>query len=346
MCIITSTSKGRVARARPRWLCALGLGALWLACAWPAAALTVVFGSGYQAAAATGQTPDIWAAMAARNPDIVVLAGDVPTAVPDPDALGAAYASLAARPSFGALRTQAPTYAVYGTHNFADPTLANAPLTRDTALALFRDFWDNPAYGLPETPGCFFRLREGPAEFFFLDTRYHRAVPRDPEEEAVLLGEAQMAWLQEGLRASTARYKVLVSAVPFGQRAWHMWGGVYHEPEREALFAFIDDQNIGGVFGLSGGSPRSERWDFRIGWGHRFHEFCTGPLAGPAIARDPERLPDGLEYHHAAPGVFGEVFFAAEPERNAPNITVRVVEAGTGVVHEHTYSASDLELPR
>jgi len=78
----------------------------------------------------------------------------------------------------------------------------------------------------------------------------------------------------------------------------------------------------------------------------RFAPLVEGRPAGPAIARDPEREPDSLEYHHAGQGVFGEVVFAPEPARNAPNITVRIIEAGAGVVHEQTYTASDLELPR
>jgi alkaline phosphatase D len=54
------------------------------------------------------------------------------------------------------------------------------------------------------------------AHFFVVDTRLYRD-RRDPLREGwKLLGDAQLAWLVDGLRGSDAAFKILVSTVPFG----------------------------------------------------------------------------------------------------------------------------------
>ena len=95
-----------------------------------------------------------------------------------------------------------------------------------------------------DTPGVFFRYEYGGVDFFVLDGRYHRDPNGSPDGPGkTMLGAAQLAWLEAGLRASRAPFKLLVSG-----SGWSMadgpqgdtWAAFRHE--RDALFDFIRDQ--------------------------------------------------------------------------------------------------------
>lgn len=114
------------------------------------------------------------------------------------------------------------------------------------------------------------------AEFFILDCRQYRSrsVQRDgggldprafilPTLELdsirkmhdpvrTMLGAEQLAWLQENLRTSTARWKFVLSSVPFTSlliMPYDRWDG--YAAERYELLRYIDEQRIDGVILLS-----------------------------------------------------------------------------------------------
>ena len=96
-----------------------------------------------------------------------------------------------------------------------------------------------------------------------------------------MLGAEQKRWLKDELRASRAPFKVLVSGGGFSksERGGDTWAVYTHE--RNELFDFIRDNEIAGVFGISGDShmgelncvPRSEHG------GYDFYDLCSSPLA-------------------------------------------------------------------
>mgnify|MGYP000010226078 CR=1 FL=1 len=104
------------------------------------------------------------------------------------------------------------------------------------------------------------------AEVFLLDTRlYDRdrfatdasdPIYQSPDHR--LLGPAQMAWLQSGLAASTGRWKVLANQVMMGHLSaleddpviFENWAG--YTAERDALYAYLDDNNITNTVVVTG----------------------------------------------------------------------------------------------
>lgn len=66
------------------------------------------------------------------------------------------------------------------------------------------------------------KISRGPlCDLFFLDLRSYRSAnntnrQKQPGPDTELLGEAQVTWLEQGLRASTARWKVICSDMPLG----------------------------------------------------------------------------------------------------------------------------------
>ena len=128
-------------------------------------------------------------------------------------------------------------------------------------LAHFRENWVNPGYGNEEKwPGCWFRLTIGDVEFFLLDCRIYRTNPF--ADQRTMLGPTQKAWLLEGLRKSSATFKVIVSSVAWAPGAkpgsHDTWDGF--EAEREEIFSVISQDCIEGVVLVSADRHRSDAW--------------------------------------------------------------------------------------
>jgi alkaline phosphatase D len=172
--------------------------------------------------------------------------------------------------------------AIWDDHDFAINDSDRTNPIREQSLALFKNYWANPSYGLPGTPGIFFKYVYGGVDFFFLDGRYNRDPASAPDVAGkTMLGAEQKAWLKDELRASRAPFKVLISGGGFSkaERGGDSWAVYTHE--RDEIFDFIRDRRVEGVFGISGDShmgelncvPRSEQGAYD------FYDFCSSPLA-------------------------------------------------------------------
>lgn len=185
--------------------------------------------------------------------------------------------------------------AIWDDHDFAiNDSDRNNPI-REQALAQFKNYWANPSYGLPSTPGIFFKYAYGGVDFFFLDGRYYRDPATAPDVAGkTMLGAEQKAWLKDELRASRAPFKVLVSGGGFSkaERPGDSWAAF--QTERNELFDFIRDHRIEGVFGISGDShmgelncvPRSEQGAYD------FYDMCSSPLANMPDSDFVDQMPE------------------------------------------------------
>ncbi len=176
-----------------------------------------------------------------------------------------------------------PQLAIWDDHDFG---LNNSDATnpaRDAALAAFRNYWANPSFGLPDSPGVFFRYAYGGVDFFMLDGRYNRNPNTDPDSPTkTMLGARQGEWLRQELLASRAPFKVLVCG-----SGWSFEDGPTGDTwaafltERDALFDFIRDRGIEGVFCLSGDTHFGELncipWSER--GGYDIYDLVSSPLA-------------------------------------------------------------------
>lgn len=105
-------------------------------------------------------------------------------------------------------------------------------------------------------------------ELFMLDMDSYVIKVKDDSLNATFLGEQQKLWLEEGLKNSTARWKIIGSqkmvagwyskGLPFNKKI--PGNGIFFDPssfdgyywERDSLLRFIDANNIDNVFVLSG----------------------------------------------------------------------------------------------
>jgi alkaline phosphatase D len=304
--------------------------------------LRVVYGYGYKHAENTMKPGrSVFMDMASRNADLVLFIGDFPyTRTGSKEEVREGNKKLRSVPGFRQLTASTPTYGIYDDHDFGPNDCDGTHKNADEALAAFKEYWPNPSYGLPDDKGIYTSFVVGDAEFFLLDGRYQAR-----KHQKTMLGKKQYAWLCRGLKESKSRYKVLVSGTQFAREKNDSWGGRYYANERDRLFAFIFENNITGVFGISGDVHRSDVHRLPIGKNRFFYDFTPGALARrqrtPPILR-----PAAMVHSYGKRGdnnMFGEIEFHPSSDEDVA-VVFRSFSAKNGLVYEHTLSPADLSI--
>lgn len=291
----------------------------------------------------------VWTEIARQGADAIVLLGDTPYIdSSDLEDQRERYRAFFAFAPLRAARIGAPLYATWDDHDFAFNDAFGAIAGRGAAR---RAFLENHALGAVGAgdQGIFTRFRRGPIEVFLLDTRWFAdAEPStfDPSRRS-LLGAAQWRWLEAGLAASTARFKILAcgmvwnGAVRPGKR--DCWGRWPHE--LEGLFAFIGRERIGGVALVGGDVHRARVIVHPVSAlaGYDVPEFITSPLAASVIPANDVDVP-GLVFDAGVPGNFlvleGELF------EGGAQLVARILDGTGAALFERGFAASALEAAR
>lgn len=249
----------------------------------------------------------IWERIVARKPDALVLLGDTPY-VDDGTLAGRRRRHrefFAFEPVASALAA-IPTWTTWDDHDYATNDLFGATKGSDVARSVFVDFHAHASYG-DGTRGVFTSFRRGPIEVSVLDTRSFADIEPSvlAPNERTLLGKTQTAWLQRGLLASSATFKVLACGMvwngavrPNKDDCWGHWLG-----ERDALLHWIGSNAVPGVVLVGGDVHRSRVILHPVAAlaGYDVPEFVTSPLAQDVIEANKVDVP-------------GLVFDAGEPE--------------------------------
>ena len=186
-----------------------------------------------------------------------------------------------------------PVYVTWDDHevknNFAGPVEPQMAAGRQA----FREYW--PIHTDPADPHRLYRsIRYGSdLEVFLLDTRQYRSRNADKDGPGkTMLGAAQLHWLLEGLEASTATWKVIVTSVPLsvpkgggsavpGYDGWAGGDGTGFERERQVIVDAILGKPIVNVVFLGGDIHwvQANIYDPDQDGVPDFHEFVSGPLS-------------------------------------------------------------------
>ena len=144
----------------------------------------------------------IWPVIVELEPDLFFWIGDnVYADTLDPDILREEYRRQRDVAGLQPLLHNVPNLAVWDDHDFGLNNHDRTNPIKVESLEIFKQYWANPGYGLPETPGVFFRYSYGAVDFFFLDDRYHRDPDADPDTpDKTMLGRAQLDWLEARAR--------------------------------------------------------------------------------------------------------------------------------------------------
>lgn len=187
-----------------------------------------------------------------------------------------------------------PVYVIWDDHevrnNFSGPFDEQMPAGRQA----LREYW--PIASLPDDPNRMYRaVRYGAdLELFILDTRQYRSRNADPDGPGkTMLGVPQLKWLLDGLKASNATWKVVVSSVPLsipkggGAAApgYDGWAGgtdgTGFERERQVMVDAILANRMKNVVFLAGDVHwvQANSYDPDDDGIPDFHEYIAGPLS-------------------------------------------------------------------
>ena len=187
-----------------------------------------------------------------------------------------------------------PVYVMWDDHevrnNFAGPFDSQMPAGRQA----LREYW--PIATQPDDPSRMYQaVRYGAdLELFVLDTRQYRSRNADPDgPNKTMLGAAQLGWLLDSLRTSTAMWKVIATSVPLsipkgggasvpGNDGWAGGpDGTGFERERQVIVDTILGEKLKNVVFIAGDVHyvQANVYDPNGDGTPDFYEFIAGPLA-------------------------------------------------------------------
>lgn len=187
-----------------------------------------------------------------------------------------------------------PVYVVWDDHevrnNFSGPFESLMPVGRQA----LRDYW--PIRIDPQDPHRLYqKVRVGAdLELFILDVRQYRSRNADADgPNKTMLGATQLQWLLDGLRTSTATWKIIATGVPLsvpkpggeaapGNDGWAGGAdGTGFERERQVIVDAIVGQKLKNVVFIGGDVHyvQANAYDPDNDGRPDFYEFIVGPLS-------------------------------------------------------------------
>lgn len=277
-----------------------------------------------------------WGDMAARTSfDLLLMLGDNHYAdSTDPALQRASYADHRRPAGFRQIASRTPTYAIWDDHDYGPNNSDGTVPGKEDSLRTFKEFWANPAYGQEGDPGVYFSFSWGDADFFMLDSRYHRTPNRAPDDGTkTMLGVRQKEWLKRGLAASRASLKFVACGSEWQTHTQpDCWSSFRRE--RDEIFGFLRAHRIRGVIFLSGDRHFTAAYQIE----GRFLEFTSGPI-GSSNAR-PQKAPEMILCHAE-----GKLYAVVEADTagERPGVALEVYRAGTGLLERRPFTAEEIE---
>ena len=226
---------------------------------------------------------EIFDAIAAKKPDLMLWLGDNlyfqrPDYL-DPAAMAARHRRQRGFEPLSRLLTATAHIGIWDDHDFGWNNADGSYPMKGDALRLFRLYWANPSWGLPDVPGVFGFAMYGDVDLVLTDGRYYRSHARLPDSPAkTMFGAAQLEWLKATLLNARGAVKIFAS----GSQLWNAasrFDGLYQFPsEQKALAEFLLAQRIDGLLFVSGDRHFTELLRIERPGAYPFYEFTSSPL--------------------------------------------------------------------
>jgi alkaline phosphatase D len=282
--------------------------------------------------------------IASLHPDAVAFIGDTPYIdTTDLARQRKRYGEFFSQPGMAEWLSSTPLAAVWDDHDFGLNDTDGRLKGKERSLQAFREWHANASFGTG-TEGVYHRLRLGPMEVFMLDTRWFARTARcsaadaaDPVIEGTadaataggwtLLGREQWAWLQDGLRASTAPIKLIVSSMVFNSSVRPLktdYWGMYPE-EYARLMRMVRDVP-GGVVLVSGDvhTSRLLLHPTQASAGRDLWEVVSSPMHAGVHDSSLWSRSDWVKEHFPHPNMMA--LFTARQEGGVATLGVRFVD--------------------
>ncbi|MCP4964071.1 MAG: hypothetical protein GY926_02430 [bacterium] len=198
----------------------------------------------------------VYEAILETDPDLFLVPGDFYYAdhMETPAQFAKSFDTTLTQPAQAALLGAVPIAYVWDDHDFGGNNSDSTAATRQIAREAYDRFV--PHYPLESNGSIHQAFTIGRVRFLMLDGRYERDPGADADSpEKTMLGQEQLAWLQEQLleSADTAVLTVIVSSVPWiadPEAGADHWGGYTYE--RQQIADFIASSNLGNIVMVAG----------------------------------------------------------------------------------------------
>ena len=226
---------------------------------------------------------EIFDAIAGKKPDLMIWMGDnlyfqTPDDL-DPNSMAMRYQRQRTFPPLQKLLTATPHIAIWDDHDYGPNDADMSYVMKGESLQLFRRYWANPSYGLPDVSGVFGRARWGDVDLFLLDDRWYRSANRAIDgPDKTMFGAQQLAWLRNALIYSHAPIKLVVNGSQMWNRANRFEGWNHFATEQRAFADWLLAQKIDGVVFLSGDRHFTELLKVERLGTYPLYEFTSSPL--------------------------------------------------------------------
>ena len=243
---------------------------------------------------------EIFDAIAGKKPDLMIWMGDnlyfqTPDEL-DSHSMAMRYQRQRIFPPLQKLLTATPHIAIWDDHDYGPNDADMSYVMKGESLQLFRRYWANPSYGLPDVPGVFGRARWGDVDIFLLDDRWYRSANRAIDgPDKTMFGAQQLAWLRNALIYSHAPIKLVVNGSQMWNRVNRFEGWNHFATEQRAFADWLLAQRIDGVVFLSGDRHFTELLKVERLGTYPLYEFTSSPLTSRPWANpdaDEQQNPD------------------------------------------------------
>jgi len=170
------------------------------------------------------------------------------------------YTHTRSAPELQQLLSTTHHLAIWDDHDYGPDNSDRFWEHKDWSLEIFNSYWVNPPHPDPNREGIYTQYQVADVEFFLTDDRFFRAPGHTPSfENKPFFGKAQIVWLKEELKNSTATFKVIatgsqiVSDFDKGEGFRRQY-----EDEFNQIINFIRTEKVEGVVFVSGDKHMSE----------------------------------------------------------------------------------------
>lgn len=179
-------------------------------------------------------------------------------------------------------------YATWDDHDYG-PNDHNRTFThKDKALETFQMFWANPTYGFMEEECAVTQWTWGDADFYMLDNRWFRSANNLDIDEVDYFSKKQIDWLIESMKVSRSNFKIIGSGGQVLNPAKKYENYANYEKEREYLLKRLAEENISGVFFLSGDRHHTELTELPRSNNYPLYDLTVSPLTAGTHKPDDE----------------------------------------------------------
>lgn len=237
---------------------------------------------------------EILKSMAAIKPDLTVWLGDNlyfrEADYGSPLDMPLRYQHDRALPELQKLLQTGQHYAIWDDHDYGPNDSDKSFIFKNESLELFKDYWANPSYGLPGTPGVFTKVSYNDVDFFLLDDRYYRDHQNMPDTaDKAMFGKAQMDWLKNALLSSTASFKIVAAGGQMINDENKYEGWQSYTAERKDFLDWLSVTHVNGVMFLSGDRHQSELMRMPRTDNYPLYELTCSPFTSGTHNIDSER---------------------------------------------------------